>query len=176
MRDERIRILVVDDDPALLDMLREYLESPGDRYVVETATRGSEALEMIARARPHVVILDVEMPGMSGVQVLASLRALDPTIPVIMLTANTDRSVAAETLKLGALSYVPKAPRPSIPRSPRCDVRDDASRGARLIRLERSGAGPEPTLGDTLAPPYDHPIGPRKRKGAAKSAAYSGND
>jgi DNA-binding NtrC family response regulator len=45
---------------------------------------------------------------MTGVQVLASLRALDPTIPVIMLTANTDGPVAAETLKLGAVSYAPK--------------------------------------------------------------------
>jgi DNA-binding response OmpR family regulator len=106
--DGQIRILVVDDDPALLDTIREYLESPGNRYVVETATRGSEALKLAARARPHVVILDVEMPGMTGVEVLASLRALDPTIPVIMLTANTDGSVAAETLKLGAVSYAPK--------------------------------------------------------------------
>jgi DNA-binding response OmpR family regulator len=106
--DERIRILVVDDDPALLDTVREYLENPRNRYVVETASRGSEALWMVARARPHVVILDVEMPGMTGVQVLASLRSLDPTIPVIMLTANTDSSVAAETLKLGAASYAPK--------------------------------------------------------------------
>jgi CheY-like chemotaxis protein len=106
--DERIRILVVDDDPDLLDTLREYLENLGNRYVVETAAQGSEALLMVARARPHVVILDVEMPGMSGVQVLTSLHALDPTIPVIMLTANTDSSVAAETLKLGAVSYAPK--------------------------------------------------------------------
>ena len=108
MTDERIRILVVDDDPQLLDTLREYLDNLGNRYIVETATRGSEALRMVARARPHVVILDVEMPGMTGVEVLASLRALDPTIPVIMLTANTDGSVAAETLKLGAVSYAPK--------------------------------------------------------------------
>ena len=108
MTDERIRILLVDDDPELLDTVREYLENPGNRYVVETATRGSEALWMVARARPHVVILDVEMPGMTGVQVLASLRDLDPTIPVIMLTANTDGAVAAETLKLGAVSYAPK--------------------------------------------------------------------
>lgn len=105
MTDERIRILAVDDDPALLDTLREYIENLGNRYIVETAARGSDALWMAARARPHVVILDVEMPGMSGLQVLTSLRALDPTIPVIVLTANTDGSVAAETLKLGAVSY-----------------------------------------------------------------------
>ena len=66
MTDERIRILVVDDDPALLDTLREYLENLGSRYIVETAGLGSEALWMVARARPHVVILDVEMPGMTG--------------------------------------------------------------------------------------------------------------
>ena len=81
MTDERIRILLVDDDAELLDTLREYLEKLGNRYVVETAAGGSEALSMVARARPHLVILDVEMPGMTGVQVLTSLRALDPTIP-----------------------------------------------------------------------------------------------
>jgi len=119
--DERIRILVVDDDPQLLDTLREYLDNLGNRYIVETATRGSEALRMVARARPHVVILDVEMPGMTGVQVLTSLRALDPTIPVIMLTANTDGSVAVETLK-------------PVSRSPHRDVRDEAPRGLKRLR------------------------------------------
>ena len=63
---------------------------------------------MVARARPHLVILDVEMPGMNGIQVLKSLRAVDPTIPVIMLTATTDASVASETLRQGAVSYAPK--------------------------------------------------------------------
>ena len=108
MTDEQTRILIVDDDPDLLDTLREYLEDLGDRYVVETAARGIEALEMVARARPHLVILDVEMPGMNGIQVLKSLRAVDPTIPVIMLTATTDASVASETLRQGAVSYAPK--------------------------------------------------------------------
>jgi len=105
---EHARILIVDDDPDLLDTLREYLEDLGDGYVVETAARGIEALEMVARARPHLVILDVEMPGMNGIQVLKSLRAVDPTIPVIMLTATTDASVASETLRQGAVSYAPK--------------------------------------------------------------------
>jgi len=106
--DEQTRILIVDDDLDLLDTLREYLEDLGDGYVVETAARGIEALEMVARARPHLVILDVEMPGMNGIQVLKSLRAVDPTIPVIMLTATTDASVASETLRQGAVSYAPK--------------------------------------------------------------------
>jgi len=48
------------------------------------------------------------MPGMNGIQVLKSLRAVDPTIPVIMLTATTDASVASETLRQGAVSYAPK--------------------------------------------------------------------
>lgn len=54
------------------------------------------------------MILDVEMPSMNGIQVLKSLRAVDPTIPVIMLTATTDASVASETLRQGAVSYAPK--------------------------------------------------------------------
>ena len=55
MTDEQTRILIVDDDPDLLDTLREYLEDLGDRYVVETAARGIEALEIVARDRKSVV-------------------------------------------------------------------------------------------------------------------------
>ena len=54
MTDEPTRILIVDDDPDLLDTLREYLEDLGDRYVVETAARGIEALEMVEIGRAHV--------------------------------------------------------------------------------------------------------------------------
>ena len=95
---------------------------------------------MVARACPHVVILDVEMPGMTGVQLLTSLRALDPTIPVIVLTGNTEGSVAAETLKLGGRFLRPQARQPPVSRSPRRDVHDEAARSARLVRLERDAA------------------------------------
>jgi CheY-like chemotaxis protein len=101
----RKRILVVDDEQDLLDLLTEHFEG---RYEVDTATSGAAAIERFVRQRPDVVFLDINMPGANGVEVLKLLKQTDPTIPVIMVTANTEIPVAEECLKSGALSYVPK--------------------------------------------------------------------
>jgi CheY-like chemotaxis protein len=75
---------------------------------VDTATSGAIAIERFIRQRPDVVFLDVNMPGANGVEVLKLFRQADPSIPVIMVTANTEIPVAEECLKQGAFSYVPK--------------------------------------------------------------------
>jgi len=108
MTDERIRILVVDDDPALLDTLREYLENLGHRYVVETAARGIEALEMVARARPHLVILDVEMPGMNGIEATKAIRQASPSTRVILFTVDESRASISEAIQAGVSGYLLK--------------------------------------------------------------------
>jgi DNA-binding response OmpR family regulator len=104
------RILVVDDDPAHRSAIHDYLVARyGDQdYVIETAADGDAAMLAVLRARPDVVILDVVMPGMSGTEVLKLIRATDPTIPVVMLTGQTDTRVAGEILRLGAIAYAPK--------------------------------------------------------------------
>jgi DNA-binding response OmpR family regulator len=97
------RILVVDDEPGLLDVLQEHLVNC--RYHVETALNGEAALAAIARAHPDVVLLDLHMPGMDGLEVLRRIRAL---ARVIMVTANTDVPAARETPKSGTFDYVTK--------------------------------------------------------------------
>ncbi len=97
------RILVVDDEPGLLDVLQEHLVKCG--YHVETALNGEAALAAIARARPDVVLLDLYLPGMGGLELLWRIRTL---APVIMVTANTDVPAARQTLKSGAFDYVTK--------------------------------------------------------------------
>jgi DNA-binding NtrC family response regulator len=99
------RLLIVDDEQDLLDLLTEHFEG---RYEVDTATSGAMAIERFVRQRPDAVFLDVNMPGPSGVEILTLLRQTDPSIPVIVVTANTEIPVAEECLKRGALSYVPK--------------------------------------------------------------------
>jgi len=97
------RILVVDDEPGLLDVLQEHLVNCG--HHVETALTGEAALAAIGRARPDVVLLDLYMPGMGGLELLWRIRTL---APVIMVTANTDVPAARQTLKSGAFDYVTK--------------------------------------------------------------------
>ena len=99
------RILVVDDEPELLEILREHFQA---RYDVDTVTSGAAAIERFVRQRPDVVFLDVNMPGANGVEVLKLFKQTDASIPIIMVTANTEIPVAEQCLKQGAFSYVPK--------------------------------------------------------------------
>jgi len=101
----RHRLLFVDDEPLILEVLREHFKA---EYDVETALNGADALGAIIRARPDVVMLDITMPRMNGIEVLKDIKQIDDSIAVIMVTANEQVSLAAEALKLGAFGYVPK--------------------------------------------------------------------
>jgi two-component system response regulator (stage 0 sporulation protein F) len=100
------RILVVDDEEPVRDVLCEYFESQG--FGVEATPDGEAALVALGRHRPDLVLLDVRMPGIDGVEVLRRIRRADPDVPVIMVTANEDVALAKEMLKLGAFDYVAK--------------------------------------------------------------------
>jgi two-component system OmpR family response regulator len=103
---DRDLILVVDDEPMILDLLRTYLTGLG--YRVAAASNGAEALGHVSVTRPDAVVLDLQLPDMSGAEILGRLRAIDDSIPVLMLTANTDEVVARGLLKAGALDYICK--------------------------------------------------------------------
>jgi DNA-binding NtrC family response regulator len=98
-------ILAIDDDEDFLDVVRDFF---GDHYTVETATSGAQALKVFARRRPDLVMLDVSLSGMSGIDVLKRLRALDADVPIVMVTANRDAKIAASCMAEGAYGYVPK--------------------------------------------------------------------
>ncbi len=100
------RILVVDDEAPVREVLTEYFATEG--YAVEAAGSGVEALTVVRGGRADLVLLDVRMPGLDGVQVLRQIRAFDERVPVIMVTANEDVGLAKETLRLGAFDYVAK--------------------------------------------------------------------
>lgn len=99
------RILIVDDEPLITEVLGEHFKAD---YEVETALNGTDALTAILRTRPDIVLLDINMPRMNGVEVLRDIKQIDETIAVIMVTANEQISLAAEALKSGAFGYVPK--------------------------------------------------------------------
>ncbi len=103
-------ILIVDDEPSVREVLVGYFEHHyGPRgYSVETAGDGAEALAAVRRRRPALVLLDIDMPGMDGVEALRGMRAIDARIPVIMVTGNASTRVAGEVIRDGAYSYLPK--------------------------------------------------------------------
>jgi DNA-binding NtrC family response regulator len=103
-------ILIVDDEPSVREVLVSFFqhEYVPRGYAIQEATNGAEALAAVRRRRPVLVLLDIEMPGMGGVEALRGIRAIDPRIPVIMVTGNENTRVAGEVIKDGAFSYLPK--------------------------------------------------------------------
>ncbi|KPL83413.1 hypothetical protein SE15_06970 [Thermanaerothrix daxensis] len=99
------KLLVVDDDPTLLRFLRDYLQDEG--YTVFTATGGAEALRVAYREHPHLVLLDVMMPGMDGWQVTTRLRELSD-VPIILLTAKNTEADKLRGFRLGVDDYITK--------------------------------------------------------------------
>jgi DNA-binding response OmpR family regulator len=104
--DKRGKILVVDDDQAICDVLGEFLGELG--FEVKDAPGGVEALAQMERDPPDVVLLDIRMPGMDGVETLRRIRQITATMPVLMITGNDDVETAKDTVRLGAFDCVAK--------------------------------------------------------------------
>jgi CheY-like chemotaxis protein len=100
------KVLVVDDEPEVRLVLTEFLESRG--FQVTTAESGARALAVVDSVEPHVVLLDVTMPEMDGIETLKRLAALKPGLPIIMVTANADVDITSRLLAMGAADYIPK--------------------------------------------------------------------
>jgi DNA-binding NtrC family response regulator len=101
----RRRLLVVDDETEVADVLKEHFEAT---YDVDTAPDGKKALKLIRARRPDLILLDIQMPGLNGLEVMKRIQTVDPKPVVIVVTADTDTDVAAQAMTQGAFSYVPK--------------------------------------------------------------------
>src|SRR5690606_14926833 len=97
---------VVDDDPTVSDVVRRYLERA--EFEVTLAADGPAALASVAAGRPDLVVLDLMLPGIDGLEVCRRLRADDPNLPVVMLTALGEEGDRVVGLSLGADDYVTK--------------------------------------------------------------------
>jgi CheY-like chemotaxis protein len=84
------RILIADDVPAVVQLLRDVLIEQG--YDVQTATTGIEALNAVVTFQPDVILLDMQMPGLSGMKVLDELRRAGLTVPVILISAHPPKA------------------------------------------------------------------------------------
>ena len=100
------RILVVDDEEIVLQSCRRALAAPG--RTIDTATGGAEALKRLDEGDYEIVLLDIMMPGMDGLEVLQRLKETHPDIEVVMVTGLSQIDTAVRSMKLGAFDYVPK--------------------------------------------------------------------
>jgi two-component system KDP operon response regulator KdpE len=106
MNQQALRILVVDDESAIRRALRPPLVELG--FQVAEASRGEEALQMLRTTTFDAVLLDVNMPGIGGVETLRRIRAFAPRLPILMLTVRDKEEEKVEALDLGADDYVTK--------------------------------------------------------------------
>ena len=103
---EKMKMMLVDDEERFLSTTKKLLSRKG--YDVLTATSGTEALEELRAHNIHVVILDVKMPGMDGIETLKAIKRTYPLVEVIMLTGHGTVDSAVEGLKSGATDYLTK--------------------------------------------------------------------
>jgi response regulator RpfG family c-di-GMP phosphodiesterase len=103
---EQESILVVDDEPHVVDILAKHFRVEG--YAASTARNAKEALEKIQQEEYSVLLSDIRMPGMSGLDLLKEVQSVAPDMAVVMVTAVLDRETAVEALRIGAYDYVVK--------------------------------------------------------------------
>lgn len=106
MNEIRKHVLIVDDDREIRESLSYYFNSVG--WSPQTAKSGDEALKIIRRELPDVVISDIRMPGMDGQDLLVRIKQLAPDLPVVMITAHGDVPAAIEAMKAGAVDFIEK--------------------------------------------------------------------
>jgi len=107
-RPERIRILIADDQTLMREGLQTILETQPDLRVVGTAANGAEAVAQVQTLRPDLVLMDVRMPEMDGVEAARRIRETAPQVQVLMLSAFDDDTYIIEALKAGAAGYLLK--------------------------------------------------------------------
>jgi len=99
-------ILIVDDEPIVRESIKDWLEDAG--YEVMTAESGEEALDLVGKQDFCVMVLDIRLPGKTGIQVLREVKAQKPQIKSIIITAYPSTELSQEALKLGAVDYLIK--------------------------------------------------------------------
>jgi DNA-binding response OmpR family regulator len=100
------KILVVDDEPAVCNMLEKFLTRKGYEAII--ALSGEEAIRKVKEGRPHVILLDIKMPGIDGIETLKRIRAIDKEVGIVMITAVKEEETGKKCLELGAYDYITK--------------------------------------------------------------------
>lgn len=101
-----VKLLVVDDDLQIADFLRTFFAEKS--YNVLVSDDGIKALSLIRKEKPHIVLLDIKIPNLSGIEVLRQIRDIDKNVKVIMMTGVDDEAMMSLAKEYGAVDYITK--------------------------------------------------------------------
>jgi DNA-binding NtrC family response regulator len=104
------KILIIEDEAAIRRVLTKILSEENDAYIVEDAEDGVAGLEKIKNNDYDLVLCDIKMPKMDGVEVLEAVKKIKPEIPMVMISGHGDMETAIQTMRLGAFDYISKPP------------------------------------------------------------------
>ena len=104
------KILIIEDEAAIRRVLTKILSEESDSYIVEDAEDGLQGLEKIKNNDYDLVLCDIKMPKMDGVEVLEEVKKIKPEIPMVMISGHGDMETAIQTMRLGAFDYISKPP------------------------------------------------------------------
>jgi two-component system, NarL family, response regulator LiaR len=150
---EKITVLIVDDHPIVRQGLRQLLDVQDDLEVVAEAEDGQSAIERIADLLPDVVLMDLVMPGINGVDATRQIREISPHTQVVVLTSHHEDALVFPAIKAGALSYLLKSSLPEeVIEAVRAAARHEARLDPRIAkRLMQEISGDAPSL-ESLTP------------------------
>ncbi len=112
MADKPIKLMIVDDHAMVRKGMRAFLAEFGDIHVVGEAANGWKAVELVGQLKPDVILLDLFMPGLDGIETIQRLTAIQPHVGIVILTAFAREEKVIEAIRAGALGFVAKDAQP----------------------------------------------------------------
>ena len=169
MTNSEVRVVLCDDHQLILDGLMKLLEGAPPFRVCGVSTNGSELIKLLDISTPHLVLLDINMPGIDGIETLRAIRKSHPEVHVLMLTMHNSPALARQMLQLGASGYIHK----NATRNELLQAMHNALNNENAVLLNEA----EPSLSRGIHPPDEAlvTLSEREREVLRKIAAGKSN-